>query len=106
FTSGLATGEGIVAAQTELVTPVRASGSGVIVDAGGFVVTNAHVVRGASRIRVEVPVSPEGQSLLARRSRIVDARLVGLDDETDLAVLKIEATGLREIGRASCRERV
>jgi serine protease Do len=97
FTTGLAPGGGIVRAQSELVTPVRGSGSGVVVDANGYVVTNAHVVRGASRIRVEVPVTPEGQSLLARRSRIVDARLVGLDDETDLAVLKIEATGLRAL---------
>jgi serine protease Do len=97
FTSGLATGEGIVAAQTELVTPVRASGSGVIVDADGFVVTNAHVVRGASRIRVEVPVIPAGQSLLARRSRVATARLVGFDEETDIAVLKVDASGLRAL---------
>jgi serine protease Do len=97
FTSGLATGEGIVAAQTELVTPVRASGSGVIVDADGFVVTNAHVVRGASRIRIEVPVAPAGQSLLARRSRVATARLVGFDEETDIAVLKVDASGLRAL---------
>jgi len=95
FTSGLATGEGIVAAQTELVTPVRASGSGVIVDPDGFVVTNAHVVRGASRIRIEVPVIPAGQSLLSRRSRVATARLVGFDEETDIAVLKVDASGLR-----------
>ena len=95
FTTGHAPGEGIVGAQTELVTPVRASGSGVVVDAGGFIVTNAHVVRGASRIRVEVPITPEGQSLLTRRSRIVSARLVGADEETDLAVLKIDVSGLR-----------
>jgi serine protease Do len=97
FTSGLAAGEGVVAAQTDLVTPVRASGSGVIVDAEGFVITNAHVVRGASRIRVEVPVAPSGQSLLSRRSRVVPARLVGFDEETDIAVLKVDASGLRAL---------
>jgi serine protease Do len=97
FTSGLATSEGVVVGQTDLVTPVRASGSGVVVDSEGFVITNAHVVRGASRIRVEVPVSPAGQSLLARRSRIVSARLVGFDEETDIAVLKIDASGLRAL---------
>jgi serine protease Do len=97
FTTGLAAGEGVVAGQTDLVTPVRASGSGVVVDSEGFVITNAHVVRGASRIRVEVPIVPSGQSLLARRSRVVAARLVGFDAETDLAVLKIEATGLRAL---------
>jgi serine protease Do len=97
FTSGLATSQGVVTAQSDLVTPVRASGSGVIVDSAGFVLTNAHVVRGASRIRVEVPVASAGQSLLARRSRIVTARLVGFDEETDIAVLKIDASGLRAL---------
>jgi serine protease Do len=97
FTSGLATSEGVVAVQSDLVTPVRASGSGVVVDSEGFIITNAHVVRGASRIRVEVPVVPSGQSLLARRSRVAVARLVGFDAETDIAVLKIDASGLRAL---------
>jgi serine protease Do len=97
FTTGLATGAGLVAGQSELVSPVRASGSGVVVDSDGFVITNAHVVRGASRIRVEVPVAPAGQSLLARRSRVATARLVGFDEETDVAVLKIDASGLRAL---------
>jgi len=97
FTTGLAPSQGVVARQSELVTTQRASGSGVIVDASGYVVTNAHVIAGASRIRVEVPILPAGQSLLARRSRVVNATVVGVDDETDLAVLKIEATGLRPL---------
>ncbi len=97
FTTGLAASDGLVPGQSDLVTPVRGSGSGVVVDAEGFVITNAHVVRGASRIRVEVPVSPAGQSLLARRSRVATARLVGIDDETDVAVLQIEASGLRAL---------
>jgi serine protease Do len=67
------------------------------VDPEGFIITNAHVVRGASRIRVEVPISPEGQSLLARRSRVATAKLVGYDEETDVAVLKIDASGLRAL---------
>jgi len=96
FTTGLAHREGVVG-QADLVTPVRASGSGVVLDAGGYIVTNAHVVRGASRIRVEVPVAATGQSLLARRTQIVPARLVGADDETDVAVLKIEVSGLRTV---------
>ena len=96
FSTGLATREGIVG-QSDLVTPVRASGSGVIVDSGGYIVTNAHVVRGASRIRVEVPVAPMGQSLLARRTQVVSARLIGADEETDIAVLKIDVGGLRTL---------
>ena len=94
FTSGLTPGQGVVTGQSDLVAPVRASGAGVIVDPTGFIVTNAHVVRAASRIRVEVRIAPQGQSLLARRTQVFGAQLVGLDDETDLAVLKIQTTGL------------
>jgi serine protease Do len=97
FVSGLAPREGVVGGQADLVTAVRASGSGVVVDGAGFIVTNAHVVRGASRIRVEVPIAPMGQSLLTRRTQVVPARLVGIDDETDVAVLKIEVGNLRAL---------
>jgi serine protease Do len=97
FTTGLAPAARFVAGQTDLVTTQRASGSGVIVDERGYIVTNAHVVRGAMRIRVEIPIVPAGQSLLARRARVVGAQLVGADEETDLAVLKVEATGLRAL---------
>ena len=94
FTSGLAPLAGVVTDQSNLVTPQRSSGSGVIVDAEGYIVTNAHVVRGASRIRVEIPTVRTGQSLLARRSRVVPARVIGVDDETDIAVLRVEERGL------------
>ena len=94
FTTGLAPAAGVVTDQSSLVTTQRASGSGVIVDADGYIVTNAHVVRGASRIRVEIPVAPSGQSLLTRRSRVAPARLIGLDEETDVAVLRVEERGL------------
>ena len=94
FVSGLATLSGVVTDQTDLVTTQRGTGSGVIVQADGYIVTNAHVVRGASRIRVEIPTKPEGQSLLTRRSRVAPARLIGVDDETDIAVLRVEEKGL------------
>ena len=38
----------------------QSSGSGVIVDAGGYIVTNAHVVENATRIEVELPSEPAG----------------------------------------------
>jgi S1-C subfamily serine protease len=57
-------------------------GSGVIVSADGYILTNDHVVEGASDIRV---------SLSDRRD--FEARLVGTDKKTDVAVLKIDATG-------------
>lgn len=76
----------------------RASGSGVIVDPDGYVVTNAHVVQNATRIEVELPWAATGgepgRSILGRRGRIVGAQIVSIDEETDLAVLKIVARAL------------
>ncbi|MBV8208011.1 MAG: Do family serine endopeptidase [Acidobacteria bacterium] len=64
-------------------TPERALGSGVIVDNKGYIVTNAHVVDDADRIRVKFKDDQERYT----------ATLVGKDSETDLAVLKIEPKG-------------
>lgn len=58
-------------------------GSGVIVDAAGYVVTNTHVIRGSQSIRVALS-----------DGRRVAAKVIGSDQETDIAVLKIEAQGL------------
>ena len=78
----------------DLVTTQRASGSGVIVDPEGYIVTNAHVVRGAQRLRVEVPGPATGLSRLATHSRTMSGRIVGIDLETDLAVIKVEERNL------------
>ena len=76
----------------------RVGGSGVIVDPDGYIVTNAHVVENATRIEVELPFAATGgdpgQSILKRRGRTVGAQLVAIDEETDLAVLKIELRSL------------
>ena len=80
-----------------VVAPQQASGSGVIVDPSGFIVTNAHVVLGATDVSVLLaePVSEgPGRSILKPMGAMLDAALVGLDRETDLAVLKIEREGL------------
>ena len=61
----------------------RGSGSGFIVSADGYILTNNHVVEGADKVRVR---------LLDRRE--FDARVVGADPTTDVAVIKIDATGL------------
>ncbi len=61
---------------------VEGLGSGVIIDPSGVIVTNEHVIRGASEIHV---VLADG--------RQVDAEVVGSDADNDLAVLKVNAKG-------------
>jgi len=73
-------------------------GSGVIVDADGYIVTNAHVVQGARRVLVNIAGTssddtPDG-SLEDAPGRTIEARIVGLDSEMDLALLKVEARNL------------
>jgi serine protease Do len=94
FTTSYAPGEGLVPRTADLVTTQRASGSGVIVDPDGYIVTNAHVVRGAQRLRVELPIPAIGRSILASSSRTVNGRVVGIDLETDLAVIRVDERNL------------
>ena len=94
FTTSYAPSEGMLPRTADLVTTQRASGSGVIVDPAGYIVTNAHVVRGAQRLRVEVPTAAMGQSILASRTRSLSGHIIGVDVETDLAVVKVEEEGL------------
>jgi serine protease Do len=79
-------------------TMERSSGSGVVLDGDGFIVTNAHVVENATRLEVELPISAtggvQGRSIIKRRGRLVAAKIVGVDHETDLAVIKVDAAGL------------
>ena len=63
----------------------RGVGTGFIVGADGVIVTNCHVVQGASRISVFTS---------AKEPKRYDARVIGGDCEHDLAVLKVNATGL------------
>lgn len=76
----------------------RTTGSGVIVDSRGYIVTNAHVVEGARSVQVVLAGLPTGppepQSILRAPGRIVKARVIGLDRETDVAVLHVDEIGL------------
>lgn len=74
----------------------RSGGSAVIISADGYIVTNAHVVAGATRIQVQLSPSGgiAGHSIVRPPGDILPAHLVGLDAETDLALLKVEAKGL------------
>lgn len=97
--TGYATGE----EDDEPTTPSsvgreRSLGSGVIIDPDGYIVTNYHVVKGADRVRVVLtpPVSDDSQptAMLKSKGRTLNARVVGVSKVIDLAVLKVEATGL------------
>ena len=69
--------------------PLRGLGSGVIVSADGYILTNAHVINGAEEIEVEL----SGQ-------RTLPAKLVGSDPPSDLALLKIDQAGLSALALA------
>src|SRR5262249_12139578 len=82
--------------ETALIAKQRAIGSGVVVDPNGYVMTNAHVVEGARRIRVVLPVpAVEGGTLEPEgKRRILEAKLVGVHQESDLALLKVSGKEL------------
>src|SRR5437762_8460071 len=95
--------------------PPAGAGSGVLFTPDGYLLTNAHVVRGAKRVGVSLT---DGSTL--------EASVVGADEPTDLAVIAVDGSRLPyadlgssatlrvgqlvvaigKIGRASCRERV
>jgi serine protease Do len=70
-----------------------ATGSGVILDAEGYIVTNAHVVLGARKVDVSV-LRSSGAGAMPRAHTHYSAKIVGVDKESDLAVIKIDAHGL------------
>lgn len=65
------------------VTTSAASGSGFILTEDGYIVTNYHVIEGASSIKVTT-----------YDDTVFDASLIGYDEANDIAILKIDATGL------------
>jgi serine protease Do len=76
----------------------RSTGSGLILSPDGFIVTNAHVIEGGRRFLVVLPrpaaAGVPARSVLAPVSQEVPAALVGIDHETDLAILKVGLKGL------------
>jgi serine protease Do len=71
----------------------RSLGSGVILDTDGYIITNLHVVDKADRIRVKLMDDPPGV--------LHDAKVIGSDSETDLAVIKIDAPKDHPLTKAS-----
>ena len=76
----------------------RSLGSGVIIDSDGYIITNNHVVKGADRVRVVLtpPLTDGSQpsATIHAKRRILPARIIGVSKTIDLAVLKVDATGL------------
>ena len=80
-----------------LVTKQRSSGSGVILSSDGYILTNNHVVRNARHVRVQLASAPDDAAAapnarLHAHGKLLEAKVVGVDREADLAVLKVEAT--------------
>lgn len=82
---------------TARIVRQHAIGTGVIVASDGYIITNAHVVEGAQRIKVILPppaVDSPVELQPIHAGQIMEAKLVGSHKESDLALLKVEATNL------------
>ena len=73
----VSTGQGFYGSESQ--------GSGIVFSSDGYIVTNAHVVEGAASVKIVMPDKDQ---------TTYDAKIIGSDSKTDLAVLKVDATGL------------
>ncbi len=82
--------------ERSLLTQQRSTGSGVILDPEGYIVTNAHVVQGAYKVQVQLAAPRRGasRSIVGPRPRVIGAQIVAIDEETDLSVLKVDEKAL------------
>ncbi len=96
FVRSYVTGEGSEN-NGELLTAENSSGSGIVMTSDGYILTNAHVVKNAHTIKVQMNVRAETE---ARErgdhsfNRPITGTLVGVDRESDLAVVKIDRKNL------------
>jgi serine protease Do len=93
--------------EAALIARQRAIGSGVVVDPDGYIMTNAHVVEGAQRIRVVLPIGAGvGQGPIIEtegKLRVLEAKLIGVHKDSDLALLKVNAKDLPTLPLAATR---
>src|SRR5579872_871230 len=82
--------------ETAVIVRQHAIGAGVIVDPDGYIMTNAHVVAGAQRIRVVLPVQPATLFDVSAggKAQVLEAKVIGTQQEADLALLKVDASNL------------
>ena len=85
----------------------RSVGSGFVIDAEGYILTNAHVVSGARRVQIVLPADNADGTLataLSGKSSLVPARIVGIATELDLALLKVDDMKLPALALATYSE--
>jgi serine protease Do len=79
-----------------IVTRQHATGSGVVLSADGYIVTNAHVVANARKVRVrlanEAPGGGDGS--MQPSGKMLEATVIGVDRDTDLAVIRVDRNDL------------
>jgi serine protease Do len=85
--------------ETHLVTKSESIASGVILEPDGYIVTNAHALEGARRIRIVLDAKAHAAVRGAAQTdeysgAMFEARIIGIFTQADLALLKIDATGL------------
>ncbi len=82
----------------------QSSGSGFVIDADGYIMTNAHVVSGARRVQIVLPAENADGTLataLSGRTYLLPARIVGITTELDLALLKVDGQKLSPLPLAT-----
>jgi serine protease Do len=94
FSTGYAFNEESNGENAALFSKQHSSGSAVIFTTDGYLVTNNHVVQGAQRVRVQLSfaddLGPGRHSIVRRKGKLLPARVVGTDRQSDIAVLKID----------------
>ena len=79
--------------ETTVAVRQTGTGSGVILSEDGYIVTNAHVVGRSSTVDVLL-ATPQGSRPVPEHNRMLSGRVLGRDTEADIALVKVEATGL------------
>ncbi len=98
--TGYGRGEAAEQGASSLLTRQHSTGSGVILSDDGFIVTNYHVVQSARKIEVRLVADGSG----VPTEPVLLAKLVGMDRQTDVAVIKIERTGLPNLSFGDPKE--
>ena len=97
FSTGFVLSDEDDSGDAALLSKQKSTGSGVIISADGYIVTNAHVVKGGRHFEIQLSEAQErtpGHSILRPSGTKLEAKIVGVDRDSDLAVLKIDRTGL------------